>query len=95
MKLVPLLKEKDFSDLEPSELILVLVYDSLINNNDSANNVESTERLLRVIVNREEEKIIKKPFIASYDKFECTCYRFIRNSYWHNKHFKAYQQLRN
>ena len=39
------LKEKDLSDLEPSELILVSVYDSLMNKNDSANNVESTERL--------------------------------------------------
>ena len=45
------LKEKDLSDLEPSELILVSVYDSLMNKNDSANNVESTERLVRVIVN--------------------------------------------
>ena len=44
------LKEKDLSDLEPSELILVSVYDSLMNKNDSANNVESTERLVRVIV---------------------------------------------
>ena len=54
-----LLKEKDLSDLEPSELILVSVYDSLMNKNDSANNVESTERLVRVIVNREEERLSK------------------------------------
>ena len=53
------LKEKDLSDLEPSELILVSVYDSLMNKNDSANNVESTERLVRVIVNREEERLSK------------------------------------
>ena len=53
------LKEKDLSDLEPSELILVSVYDSLMNKTDSANNVESTERLVRVIVNREEERLSK------------------------------------
>ena len=53
------LKEKDLNDLEPSELILVSVYDSLMNKNDSANNVESTERLVRVIVNREEERLSK------------------------------------
>ena len=31
----------------------------MINNNDSANRVESTERLLRVIANREEERLSK------------------------------------
>ena len=30
-----------------------------MNKNDSANNVESTERLVRVIVNREEERLSK------------------------------------
>ena len=53
------LKEKDINDLEPSELILVSVYDSLMNKNESLNKVESTERLLRVIVNREEERLSK------------------------------------
>ena len=54
-----LLKERDLSDLEPSELILVSVYDSLMNENNSARNVESTERLVRVITNREEERLSK------------------------------------
>ena len=53
------LKEKDLGDLEPSELILVSVYDSLMNKNNSINEVESTERLVRVIVNREEERLSK------------------------------------
>ena len=54
-----LLKERDLSDLEPSELILVSVYDSLMNENNSARNVDSTERLVRVITNREEERLSK------------------------------------
>ena len=52
------LKEKDIGDLEPSELILVSVYDNMTDNN-SVNRVESTERLVRVIVNREEERLSK------------------------------------
>ena len=53
------LKEKDIADLEPSELILVSVYDNMTDKNNSVNRVESTERLVRVIVNREEERLSK------------------------------------
>ena len=53
------LKEKDIGDLEPSELILVSVYDNMMDKNNSANRIESTERLVRVIVNREEERLSK------------------------------------
>ena len=53
------LKEKDIGDLEPSELILVSVYDNMTDKNNSVNRVESTERLVRVIVNREEERLSK------------------------------------
>jgi len=53
------LKEKDMGDLEPSELILVSVYDNMMDKNNSANRIESTERLVRVIVNREEERLSK------------------------------------
>tara|TARA_Y100000768_G_C23942495_1_gene665822 strand:- start:79 stop:726 length:648 start_codon:yes stop_codon:yes gene_type:complete len=53
------LKEKDIGDLEPSELILVSVYDNMMDKNNSVNRVESTERLVRVIVNREEERLSK------------------------------------
>ena len=44
---------------EPSELILVSVYDNMTDKNNSVNRVESTERLVRVIVNREEERLSK------------------------------------
>ena len=53
------LKEKDMGDLEPSELILVSVYDNMMDKNNSANRIESTERLVRVLVNREEERLSK------------------------------------
>lgn len=53
------LKEKDIGDLEPSELILVSVYDNMMDKNNSANRIESTERLVRVLVNREEERLSK------------------------------------
>ena len=52
-------KEKDIGDLEPSELILVSVYDNMMDKNNSVNRIESTERLVRVIVNREEERLSK------------------------------------
>ena len=53
------LKEKDINDLETSELIFVSIYDSLNSNKAPSDNIESTERLIRVIVNREEERLSK------------------------------------
>tara|TARA_B100001113_G_scaffold353049_1_gene356146 strand:+ start:413 stop:1060 length:648 start_codon:yes stop_codon:yes gene_type:complete len=53
------LKEKDINDLETSELIFVSTYDSLNSNKATSDNIESTERLIRVIVNREEERLSK------------------------------------
>lgn len=53
------LKEKDINDLETSELIFVSTYDSLKSNKAPSDNIESTERLIRVIVNREEERLSK------------------------------------
>ena len=53
------LKEKDINDLETSELIFVSTYDSLNSNKAPLDNIESTERLIRVIVNREEERLSK------------------------------------
>ena len=53
------LKEKDINDLETSELIFVSTYDSLNSNKAPSDNIESTERLIRVIVNREEERLSK------------------------------------
>ena len=53
------LKEKDLADLETSELILVSTYDSLKAGKNTAGDVDSTERLIRVIVNREEERLSK------------------------------------
>jgi len=53
------LKEKDINDLETSELIFVSTYDSLNSNKAPSENIESTERLIRVIVNREEERLSK------------------------------------
>tara|TARA_B100000900_G_scaffold221792_1_gene188254 strand:- start:369 stop:1016 length:648 start_codon:yes stop_codon:yes gene_type:complete len=53
------LKEKDLADLETSELILVSTYDSLKAGKNTAGDIDSTERLIRVIVNREEERLSK------------------------------------
>ena len=53
------LKEKDLADLETSELILVSTYDSLKAGKNTTGDVDSTERLIRVIVNREEERLSK------------------------------------
>ncbi len=53
------LKEKDLNDLETSELIFVSTYDSLNSKKGISDNIDSTERLIRVIVNREEERLSK------------------------------------
>ena len=53
------LKEKDINDLETSELIFVSTYDSLNSKKGISDNIDSTERLIRVIVNREEERLSK------------------------------------
>jgi biopolymer transport protein TolQ len=53
------LKEKDISELETSELIFVSTYDSLKSGKNSSENIDSTERLIRVVVNREEERLSK------------------------------------
>ena len=53
------LREKDLADLETSELILVSTYDSLKAGKNTAGDIDSTERLIRVIVNREEERLSK------------------------------------
>ena len=50
------LKEKDVSDLETSELILVTTYEEL-NRKTSDSSVESAERLIRVVASREEERL--------------------------------------
>ena len=53
------LTEKDINDLETSELIFVSTYDSLNSKKGASNNIDSTERLIRVIVSREEERLSK------------------------------------
>ena len=53
------LREKDINDLETSELIFVSTYDSLNSRKGASNNIDSTERLIRVIVSREEERLSK------------------------------------
>ena len=52
------LKEKELAELETSELVLVTIYDSY-NNKKNADSIESTERLVRVVINREEERLSK------------------------------------
>ena len=52
------LKEKELAELETSELVLVTIYDSY-NNKKNADSVDSTERLVRVVINREEERLSK------------------------------------
>lgn len=52
------LKEKELAELETSELVLVTIYDSY-NNKKNADSIDSTERLVRVLINREEERLSK------------------------------------
>ena len=52
------LKEKELAKLETSELVLVTIYDSY-NNKKNADSIDSTERLVRVVINREEERLSK------------------------------------
>lgn len=52
------LKEKELAELETSELVLVTIYDSY-NNKKNADSINSTERLVRVVINREEERLSK------------------------------------
>lgn len=52
------LKEKELAELETSELVLVTIYDSY-NNKKNADSLDSTERLVRVVINREEERLSK------------------------------------
>ena len=52
------LKEKELAELETSELVLVTIYDSY-NNKKNADSIDSTERLGRVVINREEERLSK------------------------------------
>lgn len=52
------LKEKEIAELETSELVLVTIYDSY-NNKKNADSINSTERLVRVVINREEERLSK------------------------------------
>ena len=52
------LKEKELAELETSELVLVTIYDSY-NNKKNADSIDSTERLVRVVINREEERLSK------------------------------------
>ena len=52
------LKEKELAELETSELVLVTIFDSY-NNKKNADSIDSTERLVRVVINREEERLSK------------------------------------
>ena len=52
------LKEKELAELETSELVLVTIYDSY-NNKKNADSIDSTERLVRGVINREEERLSK------------------------------------
>ena len=52
------LKEKDVSELESSELILVTTFEELKQKNRKTDqSVESAERLIRVVASREEERL--------------------------------------
>lgn len=47
------------SELEPFELVLVTICDGLKSKSNSNSDIESTERLIRVVANREEERLSK------------------------------------
>lgn len=52
------IKQKEMTQLETSELVLLTVYDSLNVQKDNES-IDSTERLVRVVINREEERLSK------------------------------------
>ena len=54
------LKEKDLIELETSELVLLTVYEELKGKSTKKiEELESVERLVRVVINREEERLSK------------------------------------
>ena len=54
------LKEKDLIELETSELVLLTVHEELKGKSiKKTEDVESVERLVRVVINREEERLSK------------------------------------
>jgi len=54
------LKEKDLIDLEASELVLLTVHEELKSKSTKkTEELESVERLVRVVINREEERLSK------------------------------------
>ena len=54
------LKEKDLTELETSELVLLTVYEELKGKSTKKiEELESVERLVRVVINREEERLSK------------------------------------
>ena len=54
------MKERDIHDLETSELILITVYEELKKKpSRTEKDIESVERLVRVVINREEERLSK------------------------------------
>ena len=52
-------KERDLEELETSELVLLTVYEELQLSEQNKADIESTERLVRVIVSREDERLSK------------------------------------
>ena len=52
------IKQKEMTQLETSELVLLTIYDSLNVQKDNES-IDSTERLVRVVINREEERLSK------------------------------------
>ncbi len=57
--LVEEVKERDLEELETSELVLLTVYEELHLSEKGKANIESTERLVRVVVSREDERLSK------------------------------------
>tara|TARA_B100000963_G_scaffold145758_2_gene126936 strand:+ start:635 stop:1288 length:654 start_codon:yes stop_codon:yes gene_type:complete len=58
-KLIREAKERDLDELETSELVLLTVYEELQLSEKNKADIESTERLVRVIVSREDERLSK------------------------------------
>ena len=58
-KLVEEVKERDLEELETSELVLLTVYEEMRLSEKGKANIESTERLVRVVVSREDERLSK------------------------------------
>lgn len=57
--LVAEIKEKNIDELESSELVLLTVHQEMVSKDNKFRSIDSIERLIRVIISREDERLTK------------------------------------